>query len=495
MRNRLVPLLCLPLALSLASPAGAAELSWSLDAILQHVQPLKHDATGRLPMVTWPAIVKDAKDTSFNEKKPLPPEAYRELARRGLTQRIPMNADFILMAQAIQAAGAKVIFVEGNAGNGPYDLAPEPLHQLPADYKLAKDEPRYPCPALLAGWAKKADQVRETLRKFREAGVTVDAAWLDWEVEPWGWPEAHKQAQLCPRCRSIMPKAALATFEGYRRYTAALRADLFSAYAAAPIREIYPACSVTDWSAVYSTPELPTASCWGNRTFHPRGIGFLTAANPVAYGNDIYYQYHWKKEWGWPLDVPHMDRVYTQIMLSQVSQNAENMQTWAPDRQCIPWVCRYCPDDDDPKVPLLSRERYREILRHLWLRGADGMQVFNEPRPKYPAIAIEELQDAVGIYDEMLEYRRFLEDGEIMNTAVPEAAGNGAIWSGLRLETEAVVRAFTQSDTPVVFSVTPWPGTAAVQLQAPPGGASWRLVRDQAKVNITPLATPPPPAP
>ncbi len=467
-----------------ATTLSGDEIYWATDVLFKQVPPLKHDVSGRLPMVTWPAFVMNRDDKSYQEKKPLPAEVYKELARRGFTQRIPMDASYIRMAQAIQAAGAKVVFVEGAGGNGPFELGPDPLHKLSADYKLEKNEARYACPALLAGWAKRAEMVRETLRKFKEAGVKVDAAWLDWEVEPWGGNEqAYRQAKSCVRCNEIMPKKALATFDGYRRFAASQREDLFSAYAAAPIREFYPACSVTDWCAVYSSPERPTAGCWGHGPWPPRGIGFCTAANPVAYGNDIYYQMHWKKEWDWPLDEEHMDRLYTQIMLWEVSDNAENMKKLAPDRQCIPWVCRYCPDVNDPKIPILSRTRYREILRHIWLRGADSMQIFNEPRKEHPEIAIEEIQDAVLIYDEMLEFRRFLDDGEVMNTAVPAATDDGAIWSGLLLEDEALVRAFTQGPNPVKFAVTPFPGLASLELEAPPEGRTWLLKKIGAGVK------------
>lgn len=476
-------LLLLPLLMAALIPVSgcvAADPAWSVANVLQQVPPLKHDVSGRLPIITWPPFTLGPQDKSFADKKPLPGEVYRELARRGLTQRLPMDAGYIPMAQAIQAAGGKIVLMEGAGGVGPFTLGPDPFHKLPADYKRAKDEPIHPCPILFEGWAKRADQVRETLRQFKAAGVEVTAAWLDWEVEPWGWPDAYEQTKVCSRCRASMPKGALLTFDDYRRHIAAIRSDIFSAYLAAPLREIYPACSTTDWSAVYSSPERPSASCWANRQFPPRTIGLFTGTNPVAYGNDIFYQYHWKKEWNWPLDEAHMDRLYTAIMLAQVSHNAENQQRWAPERQCLPWVCRYCPDVDDDKIPILSRERYREILRHIWLRGADSMQIFNEPRPKHPAIAVEEVADVIQVYDEMLEYRSFLDDGVIMNTTAPTATDDGAIWSGLRLENEAVVRAFTMGDKAVRFSLTAWPDGAPAELEAPPQGRTYRLTRGRA---------------
>ena len=89
----------------------------------------------------------------------------------------------------------------------------------------------------------------------------------------------------------------------------------------------------------------------------------------------------------------------------------------------------------------------------------------------------------MAVYDEVLAYRSFLEHGELMNTAVPEVTDNGAVWSGLRLENEALIRAFTQNAKPVSFTITPWPDGPAVELTAPPHGQTWRLVRDGAKIK------------
>lgn len=206
----------------------------------------------------------------------------------------------------------------------------------------------------------------------------------------------------------------------------------------------------------------------------------------MAYGNDLYYRIHWEKVWtdpaNTPLDVEHMDRLYTTIMLAQVSANAFNAERWAPYKLSAPWVARYCPDVGDENVPILSRERYLEILRHIWLRGADTMQIFNAHRKEYPQIATEEVEDAVAVYGEVLAFRRFLDHGAIMNTTIPRPEDDGVIWSGLRLEDEAVVRIFTPADKTATVTLAPWPGTE-VGLKATPKGAYYLLTRVDGKVS------------
>ena len=262
---------------------------------------------------------------------------------------------------------------------------------------------------------------------------------------------------------------------------------MFSAYVVAPILECYPGIGVTNWEEVISTPESPTPSWSGVRTWPPKDLGMYTAANPVAYGNTIWKKHNWKDEWGWPLDAEHMDRVYTSVMLNQISVHERNAMQVSPWKQSVPWVDRFCADDRDPAIPILTRPRYREILRHCWLRGADGMQVFNplwfQDDVAKLAIATEEIEDAVAVYDELLAYRRFLDQGIVMNTDTLTPPYEDAIWSGLRLGDEAVVRAFTQGKAPVKFRLKPFADAAEIELEAVPEGRWHRLHRSGAGVD------------
>jgi hypothetical protein len=431
-------------------------------------------------MITWECFKLSPDDRSFHEGTPFPAEVYRGLAQRGLAQFVRFNPKYIPMAQAMQKAGARVIAMEGGGGEGPGAEAPDTLHQFEAGYTA--DGRPHACPLLFRGWHNRAMAVRAMLEEFRAAGVVLDAAWLDWEFEPW-WTESRwEQSRHCTRCRELFPPAVLADANRYRDFIVQLRQKLYSTYLAAPILEAYPRCRVTNWAVVYSSPERPALHYWGRFRFPPMDAGLFTALNPVAYGNDIYHKLHWQRAWddpdNTPLDQVHMDRLYTHIMLAQVSDNAWNEARWQRMELCAPWVARYCPDVNDPKIPILSRARYREILRHIWFRGADTMQIFNAHRKQHPAIATEEVEDAVAVYDEVLALRPFLDRGDVLNTVVPTPMEDGPVWSGLRNGKQAVVRAFTQGSQHVSFSCRPWADGPHVQLSAPPDGQTFILTLD-----------------
>ena len=84
-----------------------------------------------------------------------------------------------------------------------------------------------------------------------------------------------------------------------------------------------------------------------------------------------------------------MRSIFIQDANSLIMKPAELVEVLTHLKQCFPWVARYCPDVGDGTVPILSRPRYREILRHIWLRGADAMQIFNAHRKDRPEIATE----------------------------------------------------------------------------------------------------------
>ena len=479
-----------PLLIVAFAPTVTAQSvdTWRVDRVLAQTPELTHDNTGRLPIITWAPFVDERGYEGFNRGEALSPEIYKALGRRGLTQRIPFTPPFVEMAKAIQAAGLPIVFMEGDGGDGPGAEAPDTRHQLPADFDFGRNEPRnvFPCPMIEDGWKVRAKRVRDTIKLYKDAGIHVTAAWLDWEGEPHGGPAQCHQAAACKRCREQIPSEAFADQRAYAGFAHRQQRMLLSKYMAEPILEAFPQCSITNWTAVLSSNELPGYNWWGNFVLAPLGMEKFTAANPVVYGNTA-FRTLWKQEMGeLPFNQENMDRLYVQQMFRQLSRHEANAQQMGVNLPNIPWVIRYCPDDEDPSIPILSRPLYQEILRHMWLRGADSMQIFNEPRKAHPEICVEEVEDVVRIYDELLAHRDFLDSGVPFQFELPAAKGDGPIWSGLRLKDRALIRTFTLGATSATARVQPWPDKPAVELPAPRSGKTYVLSIDGAQVKVQP---------
>ena len=251
----------------------------------------------------------------------------------------------------------------------------------------------------------------------------------------------------------------------------ALAMELFGRYFAAPAAEVFPRIETTSWMVVVSGAERRIHG-WSQAGLPAVVPPAFTARNPVAYGNTVCWDRIWKPEW--PLDREHVDQYYFHLLMREVSDDEANADLYVPHTRCFPWVCRWCPDDENPKIPIMSRERYREVLRHLWLRGVDDMQVFNPKRVRFEDIAVQEVEDAVIVYDEMLEYREFLDRGTVMCTDIPALQDEGVTWSGLRLDSRAVVRVLKQGGGAGEARVEAWPGHA-IALKATPAGQTYVL--------------------
>jgi hypothetical protein len=444
------------------------KFSW-YEAVIARIGKLQHERGSRWPMITWEGF----------STQPQKPEYYRDLLARGLAQHIRMDVHMIETALAIQQAGSPVIVMEGNSGTFPASLAGGPTawaHQFDDGYK-PKDYTR-PCPAIHLGWAKFADKLRDTLREFKRSGVQIDAVWMDWENDPLYGEDRYDQARHCTRCRAILPQKVLSSEDLFLDYTSRKFYDLFGAYYAAPVLEYYPKCSVTNWDAQPSLPEARQRG-WSGKSGRVHMPPLVTAWNPTAYG---------AASWVWKTrrkdqDQEHVDQRYTNVLLRQVSLTAKLGARWAPEKEMIPWVTRWVSEPPETEFPVMTRERYREVLRHLWLRGIAGMQIFNPRMNGYEDMALPELEDAVQVYDEMLSFREFMEKGDVLNLEIPPEQDDGVVWSGIRLGNRAAVRLCKQGGGKATQTVRPW-GDRDFELEANTEGKTYMLGPDGTVRNV-----------
>jgi len=433
----------------------ASAQAW-LDWVQNQVPPLQHERGKRWPLLTWLGP----------EHLPLTPEQVKMLLARGLTQHIEINAAMIPAAKILAEAGSPVILMEGRGGNWPYSLAGEPKvwgHNYPESMQVPESWRSKPEPSMgiFQGWAMAAEQLRTTLKAFKSSGIKVDGLWLDYEGQP--SQAAYRPALLSPQTRAMLPKKALQDEKSFAMYRRQLWLQLLSAYVAAPAREIFPDVSVTNWVATLSTPEHALKG-WSDNVHPLSGPTLFTHSAPLAYGVDTFFLTvrDQKKLW----DDAQVDRLFTHLLLRQVSEDAFNRNHFAPHVGSLPWVARRVVDHPKKPTPAMRRSTYREVLRHLWLRGIDGMQVFNVgPQGANDPLAKEEILDTQQIYDEMLAYSSFLETGQVMNFKVSDPWKTEVVWSGLQKTDQAVVRLFFQGEGTKTVKIEPWPGQS-VELTA-----------------------------
>ena len=444
------------------TPAG--KFSW-YEAVVKNIPPLKHARGSRWPLIAW---------ENFSTE-PQKPEFYQALLARGLAEHIRLEPKQIDTALAIQRAGSPVIVLEGAGGPFPASLAGDPslwAHQFDAGYK-PKGEVR-PCPSLHAGWAIFAERLRETLRHFKQKGVVIDAVWNDWENDPLYGPDRYEQARHCKRCREILPAKTLDSERHFTDYTVRVFYDLFGAYYAAPVLEFYPQVLGHQLARPAVDAREPAAR-----------LEQRTGPRPNA---PVGHRLEPDRLRGRVVDLEGAKQVRKArpgarrpgLHQRPLAAGLAHLETHPPlgsgkriDPLGLPLGLRAA----GARIPVMSRERYREVLRHLWLRGVAAMQVFAPRMKSYEDMALPEIEDAVAIYDEMLAFREFLDKGEILTYDVPHEQDDGVVWSGLRLGNRAVVRVFKQGGGKAKQTLRPW-GQKSFDLEADGTGRTYLLDRE-----------------
>nr|CRH05052.1 protein of unknown function [Candidatus Magnetococcus massalia] len=445
-------------------------------AAMARIPPLKHPRQGRWPMIMW----------SSGNYRPLERGEIQLLLDRGLTQHLPLDKRAIPAALALQEAGSPVILLEARGGNWPYNWQTAPWSVEALDGKPLPDNQRKlnPLPTLFTGWGKAANHIRRTLRAFKKAGVTVDAIWLDWENQPMS---AKRRALLnSPTAREHLPARALRDSRSFRHYRRQLWNQLMSTYVAAPAREIYPKVSITNWVITLSSSTFPVRDWYGRP--HPHlGMTLFTETNPIAYAIDTFYLKIEDELVEW--DQEHVNQAFTHVVLRQVSADSYNRNHYAPWLGSVPWVGRWVPDHlESDAAPTMSRSRWREALRHIWLRDINSMQIFNPIRSGYQQYMHAEVEDAVAIYDEMLAYHDFLNQGQVLNYRYPKLQDSAVLWSGLKLKERALIRTFRGPLSPPEIKLEPWKGQT-ITLPLPKGGSSWMLtLAEKGKISTRQLS-------
>lgn len=438
---------------------AAAEVDWH--EALANLAPLDHERGGRWPLVLWDGV-------GF---EPLEPAQIGTLLDRGIVQHLRLRRADTEAAGALSAAGAPVVLMEGAAGAWPYDTVDggeDWRLQFAAEAEVRPEWRRLPDPTRTEGWERARELTRQRLQRYARHGIDVDAVWLDYEG---ALLNDDYHAVRASTAASRLPRSIVESERRYRAYRRQHWLGRLSRYLAAPVRRVYPDAAVTNWVVMMSSANDPVLS-WTDWPHPPSPPMAFTHSNPIAYGMDTYFLSAWPSGHG--ITRGNVDRFFTHLLLRQVSADARNRARSRPDMGAVVWVARWVPDNPEQRVPLMSRAAYREALRHIWLRGADAMQVFNPRREGYERYAVREVEDVQSVYGEMLAHREFLEKGKVMNFDVPGNRDATAVWSGLRLDDRALVRATGLGPQPARVNVCLGDGRC-VDLDAPPDGRTYVL--------------------
>jgi len=462
------------------TPALAAEqpnpIRWDMESFARVVPPLKTPVPGRLPLFLWnfpiprnDQLVKLREDGTLRKWIGL-------MAARGCVPTVEMGwewtpAGALAMAKTLHEAKQPVFVLIP-----PAEFVEEAVYKNCTVWGEGPDATRknqtrkWPC-LPLADTRAGAERVRDLIRPYKAAGIPLAGVWFDDEALPHPWNGCFEAQRKSEECRKHYPPGVFDKFEPFCEYVYNLRSKLLNEVMADPVIAMFPGALVGNYGEFASSKDVPFE---GVRP--PRTLGKLVLM-PSAYANTVDLPRQFKNGEG--LTQEKADRFYFRGLLRTVSTCNANKK---PGQVSIPFLSAYTPDNPDPRFRFgMSRPAFRELMRHVWLRGADSIYVFNLGYPTNPQLvtpqqSFESVADVRAALDELLAWPEFDERGEPMNFAVPEPIDSAPIWSGVRLKDTAYVRAFTFGAAQK-FEIEAFPGVR-VQVTASPAGENHLIRRE-----------------
>ena len=298
--------------------------------------------------------------------------------------------------------------------------------------------------------------LEEQLQPYKDAGIKLAGIWLDDESLPHPWNGCYEAQKSAAESRKQYPAGVLDNFNSFRKWADPLKAEILMK-ASVPLRNMFPGAKMGNYDDVWSGAK-PTFG--------------LDAIMPSLYPGTRSLRGPFKDK---KITQQAADDFFFRMLLKNFSDASKNK---APGKLDIPYVCRYLPDlDEKPYLWGLSHHCHRELLRHLFLRGADTLYLYNEGRDQ-PRQSFESVEDARAVYDELLGHRQFLDEGRPVNFAEPTA--EGVVWSARRCGERCLVRTFSLGKATTV-KIAPF-GGVGVTVEASPAGATY-LVASSGKTE------------
>jgi hypothetical protein len=456
-------------------------IQYDLPSFFEAVHPMVHRLDGRMPLLVWNLPMPGESAMIWSRQSGSLRKAVDELARRGIMPVVlPPGEGALALARTLQEAGQPVYLsiaradqLQKTAWQNCTIWVYQPGENLPRNIPPQ----RWPClpandPALAAQW------VQKRVQGLHDAGIKVNGAFFDDEGLPQPWAGLLESQRSTPQCRAQYPPGLLDDPQQFLDYVVDLRAKLIDRAMAGPIHRLFPGAVVgnfgeTSWTQPHVGP--------GGQTYPPlRCGGDIVTPDLYAHVAPVV------RSDGLVLSQEKMDQQSLQYLLNKLGAAAPAARAYG--QLLVPYISQQVPAEVPFRGPSLtmSDNAWRELQWHVWLRGANGLFLFNPPATnvKSPMSAsFRMVENARDIYDHVLAQRKFLDKGEPMTYGVPDLTKGEPLWSGLRLPEQCLVRVFSPTAQTQKVKVQAYE-QAQVTLDAPPQGATYVVGRDGSVTRV-----------
>ena len=460
----------------IATASEAPDAEFTMQWLVRFVQPMENELGEMPPLLAWNLPIAPARRMTEPRHRAQFEDALPKLLARGIVPTVQLWEGRglegpIVMARLIQAAGAPVHLEYRGLPGGERKLYEScELWVDSPDHRAGREEDRWPC-LIHADPSHARQWMRQTMQRFAEAGVTVDAVWFDWEPMPTVHGGALKSQRKDPRIAAQYLEGVLDSWRSFATHIKQYECDLYSEAMADPVHAVFPDALVSNYEAVASSEAHPYLNRIGDVD-----LKRLSASMITLYPDNWILRNHFGRDvQGPPIPQAKADEVFWTGLMFRLSTAAPNE---AADKQTMVYVTRMVQMFNAERFRIrMGKAVYHEFLRHAWLRGVDRMFLLNRGHVTHPRMAwtqrpsesFEEMEDARAVYDQMLRFREFLKRGKPMNFAWSKPFTGQPYWSGLALSDRALVRATSRDGQVRMIEIEAFQGRKFV-VEAPPAG-------------------------
>ena len=415
--------------------------------VLRVTKPLEFPRGDRLPLYCWHTMDIPGDEAQIET-------TLKALDARGIAacaswrpgaNKDKSLADALRVSRVQQRLGLRVSI---NANACTYlvcDGSPETAHidakGQPFFDTSSAERRKLGCPFKLASrYPAMREQVAFFCRAYKKAGIDVDFAFADWEIDgPIEWQGGWDAAKRCAVCRKEIGNVEdfHAVQRAYRKVRSAIQKQCY----AGPLLEHFPKALVGNyavyphngWRYWYDYFEKAPAKEMPVRWDHKSPVRpWVDEFADCGYTFAMPTVYTWYRTWAWyPWEEADYRWFYNLLLVA--SNAGEHTPRDTPIISFVHYTTTSAPKEPDPAVRQFSTEKYQELLWHMLLRGHDTFFLWS------PQTEIEqELRPLHEVWAAALEHREFLDKGTPVTFAVPSKPG--PVVSALRLGDRLLVR-------------------------------------------------------
>lgn len=421
------------------------EFPKNLRVVLEKTQPISTQPNGRLPLFVLP-ISGTLSSLNSNQAK----QALDQLANRGIGYSVNWNHNSFekslkegLRIGKMQQGMGRMVSVHATSCLYSFFDGTEKTKHIDKNGKPYGDTSfggTMGCPfAIEHRIPIIRKRIESFLKEYKSAGVNIDFIFADWEIDgPIEWNDAWTNSKRCQRCCEHIPK--IDDFRSFQSSLRKIRSRLQRETFGENVTNYFPTALVGNY-AVYphngyrywydyferensDAPALIEQGARYREWAHEFEQCGYTFAMPVVYT--------WYSTFNW-YDFEPKDYRWFYNMLKVASNAGSQTPPNTPIIPFVHWHTTAPPNKPDPSVEQFSKEKYKELLWHMLLRGHDTFFLWCTG----PELATE-IELVHEVYRDSFKYNGFINRGIPVHYEVPSQPDS--IISGLRIGNRILTR-------------------------------------------------------